>query len=64
MLDPRTYTFSIVIGKNEALDLVYIVTAAGNTLPDVANVSTALGYTGFQNLNIPITVTVRQPVFV
>ena len=41
---------------------MYIVAAAGNTLPDVANVSTALGYTGFQNLNMPITVTARQPV--
>ena len=62
MLDPGTYTFSIVMGFNGSFDPVYIVAAAGNTLPDVAAVSTSLGYTGFQNLSFQFVNAKRQPV--
>lgn len=62
MLSPGTYTFSIVMGFNGSIDPVYIVAAAGTSLPDVANVSTALGYTGFQNSSFQFTVTQAQKV--
>ena len=45
------------MAKNEAKDPVYIVAAAGNTLPDVANVSTSLGYTNFANNKFQFTLT-------
>lgn len=48
-LPAGSYSFEIVMAKNEALDPVYIVASAGDTLPDVANVATSLGYTNFAN---------------
>ena len=62
MLSPGTYIFSIVMGWNGANDPVYIVAAAGATLPDVVNVSTALGYIGFQNSSFQFTVAQAQQV--
>ena len=61
-LSPGTYTFKIVMAVNEAIDPVYIVAAAGNTLPDVVNISSALGYTGFQNSSFQFTVAQTQQV--
>ena len=54
-LPAGSYSFEITMAKNEALDPVYIVAAAGNTLPDVANVATALGYTNFANNKFQFT---------
>jgi len=56
-LPAGTYSFEITMAKNEAKDPVYIVAAAGNTLPDVAEVSTSLGYTNFANNKFQFTLT-------
>ncbi|MBC7424520.1 MAG: DUF5013 domain-containing protein [Ferruginibacter sp.] len=62
MLDPGTYTFFIDMGWDDAIDPVYIVASAGNTLPDVDNLSAALGYSSFRNLKMQFTVPQRQAV--
>ncbi|MBT2561789.1 DUF5013 domain-containing protein [Pedobacter sp. ISL-68] len=56
-LPAGSYSFEITMAKNEAKDPVYIVAAAGNTLPDVADVSTSLGYTNFANNKFQFTLT-------
>jgi hypothetical protein len=45
-LPAGNYIFEVAC-YTEALDPVYVVAAAGNTLPDISNISTALGYTLF-----------------
>ncbi|MBS0027317.1 DUF4998 domain-containing protein [Chitinophaga sp. 22321] len=50
----------------EALDPVYVVAAAGNTLPDISNLSTAAGYvafptTRFANATVQCRFTLAQP---
>ena len=62
MLDPGTYTFSIDMGWDGTIDPVYLIAAAGNTLPDVSNISSALGYSSFRNLKMQFNVTQRQAV--
>ncbi|WP_082458660.1 DUF4998 domain-containing protein [Pedobacter sp. Leaf216] len=54
-LPAGSYSFEITMAKNEALDPVYIVAAAGNTLPDVADIATSLGYTNFANNKFQFT---------
>ncbi len=56
-LPAGNYSFEIVMAKNEALDPVYIVSAAGDTLPDVADVATSLGYTNFANNKFQFSLT-------
>jgi hypothetical protein len=56
-LPAGTYTFSIDLAKNEALDPVYMVAAEGDILPDVAQISTSLAYTNFANKSIQFTLT-------
>ena len=61
-LSPGTYTYQIVIGRDESIDPVYIVAAAGATLPDVVDISGSLGYSKFQNLSFQFTVAQTQQV--
>ncbi|WP_158995648.1 DUF4998 domain-containing protein [Mucilaginibacter sp. L196] len=61
-LPAGNYIFQIVIATNGSIDPVYIVVATGATLPDVSNISSSLAYTGFQNLNLPFTVTQQGAV--
>lgn len=51
------YNFEIEMGKNEAIDPVYIVAAAGDTLPNVSSIATSLAYTNFANNKIQFTLT-------
>jgi hypothetical protein len=53
----------------EALDPVYVVAAAGSTLPNISDISTALGYTKFtssryvsETISFPFTVSQQQTV--
>ncbi len=62
MLDPGTYTFSIDMGWNDTSDPVYLIAAAGNTLPDINNISSALGYYSFKNKNMQFVITQTQAV--
>jgi len=67
-LPPGNYIFS-VDDYTEALDPVYVVAAAGSTLPDVSNVIGALGYTKVtssryvsETIQFPFTVSQQQSV--
>jgi hypothetical protein len=61
-LPAGNYSFEITMAKNEALDPVYIVAAEGNTLPDIADISTSLGYTNFANNKFQFTLTQPKTV--
>jgi Domain of unknown function/Domain of unknown function (DUF5013) len=56
------YNFGIEIGSNGAIDPVYIVAAAGNTLPNVNAISSSIAYTNFADKNLQFTLT--QPTTV
>jgi hypothetical protein len=67
-LPPGNYIFQVDC-YTEALDPVYIVAAADVTLPDISNISNALGYTRFPStvktsatLQVMFTVTQQQTI--
>lgn len=67
-LPPGNYIFQVDL-YTEALDPVYIVAAAGTTLPDISDLSTALGYSTFPSarntsatIQFSFTITQQQEV--
>lgn len=61
-LDPGTYTFTENIEVNQSVGMVNVVVAAGNGIPDIANISSAIASGTLENTNFQFTITQRQLV--
>ncbi len=61
-LEPGIYTLHVAFGQHPAIDGVYLVANAGKTLPDAADLNSALSYVKLSDATITFVVSEKQEV--